>query len=91
MFTFGFDMNDFPTFNFEIYVGNALIQQATQQIPFPMAMNIFVSQVQELAQQPQPMKLVCKSTKNIEVKPEEWAQKPVSLTYYNNKWDGEFN
>lgn len=91
MFTFSFGGEAFPVFVFETYIGNAKIESIQQQMPLPMAMDAFANQVVRLSQENQPMKLVCIGKKEIEIKPFEWVEKPVTLTYYNNKWDGEFN
>ena len=91
MFTFSFGGEALPIFIFETYIGNAMIERVQQQLPFPMAYDMFVNSVVRMSQKNQPMKLVCKSNKEIEIKPYEWVEKPVTLTYYNNKWDGEFN
>ena len=82
--------NMFPTWTLEIYVGNALTQQQQMQLPDQMMAMQFAQIVNELANAPQPMKVILRGTKQVEVSPDEWEDKPARIEYYNLRWDGEF-
>ena len=89
IFSFG---NDLPQYTIEIYVGNALV---SQQIVTPIALEMLVMQFAQLCEQigneKQPMKCVCKGTKEIELPNGDWVERPARVEFYNNKWDGDMN
>ena len=90
MIQFSFGGNDLPQYTIEIYVGNALIEQSTIT---PMATEMLAMQFAQLcekiANETQPMKCVCKGTKEIELSNGDWVERPTRVEFYNNKWDGE--
>lgn len=83
---------DFSQYTIEIYVGNALVKQ---QIVTPIALEMLAMQFAQLCEQianeNQPMKCVCKGTKNIELLNGDWVERPARVEFYNNKWDGDMN
>lgn len=87
IFNFG---NHLPQYTIEIYVGNALMNQ---QIVTPIALEMLTMQFAQLCEQianeKQPMKCVCKGTKEIESPNGDWVERPARVEFYNNKWDGE--
>ena len=87
---FSFGGNNLPQYTIEIYVGNALIEQSTIT---PMATEMLVIQFAQLCEQianeTQPMKCVCKGMKEIELPNGDWVERPTRVEFYNNKWDGE--
>ena len=87
IFSFG---NDLPQYTIEIYVGNALVNRQT--LPFItleiLAMQ-FAQLCEKIANETQPMKCVCKGTKEIELPNGDWVERPARVEFYNNKWDGE--
>lgn len=89
---FGFTFNDMniPTWTIEIYVGNAMTQQQQLQMPDQMMVMQFAQIVNELANAPQPMKVILRGTKQVQNHLGEWADKPARIEYYNLRWDGEF-
>lgn len=89
-FGFTFGSMDIPTWTIEIYVGNAMTQQQQLQMPYQMMAMQFAQIVNELANAPQPMKVILRGTKQVEISPDEWEDKPARIEYYNLKWDGEF-
>lgn len=72
----------FPTWTLEIYVGNALTQQQQMQLPDQMMAMQFAQIVSELANAPQPMKVILRGTRQGKAQPR--------IEYYNLRWDGEF-
>lgn len=90
MIRFSFGGNNLPQYTIEIYVGNALIEQSTIT---PMATEMLAMQFAQLCEQivneTQPMKCVCKGTKEIELPNGDWVERPARVEFYNNKWDGE--
>lgn len=83
---------DFSQYTIEIYVGNALMNQ---QIITPIALELLAMQFaqicDQIANQDQPMKCVCKGTKNIKLSNGDWVERPSRIEFYNNKWDGDMN
>lgn len=92
MIQFSFGGNKLPQYTIEIYVGDALIGQSTIT---PMATEMltmhFAQLCEEIANENQPMKCVCKGTKEIELPNGDWVERPARVEFYNNKWDGEIN
>lgn len=90
MIQFSFGGNNLSQYTIEIYVGNALIEQSTIT---PMATEMLVIQFAQLcekiANKNQPMKCVCKGTKEMELPNGDWVERPTRVEFYNNKWDGE--
>ena len=83
---------DFSQYTIEIYVGNALMNQ---QIVTPIALEVLAMQFaqicDQIANQDQPMKCICKGTKNIKLPNGDWVERPSRIEFYNNKWDGDMN
>lgn len=90
-FNFTFGGINLPQWTIEIYVGNAMTQQQTMQMPYEMIVSQFIQIVNEIANAPQPMKAICRGTKEIETGFNEWKELPARVEYYNLKWDGEFD
>lgn len=92
MIQFSFGGNNLPQYTIEIYVGDALV---SQQIVTPIALEMLAMQFMQLCEQianeNQPMKCVCKGTKNIELPNGDWVERPTRVEFYNKKWDGEMN
>lgn len=90
MIQFSFGGNNLLQYTIEIYVGNALIKQSTIA---PMATEMLAMQFMQLCEQianeNQPMKCVCKGTKEIELPNGDWVKRPARVEFYNNKWDGD--
>lgn len=90
MIQFSFGGNNLSQYTIEIYVGNALVNQ---QIVTPIALEMLAMQFAQLCEQianeNQPMKCVCKGTKEIELLNGDWVERPARVEFYNNKWDGE--
>ena len=89
IFNFG---NNLPQYTIDVYVGNALVNQ---QIVTPIALEMLAMQFTQLcnqiANEDQPMKCVCRSTKAIELPNGDWVERPARIEFYNNKWDGDMN
>lgn len=66
-----------------------------QQIITPIALELLAMQFaqicDQIANQDQPMKCVCKGTKNIKLSNGDWVERPSRIEFYNNKWDGDMN
>ena len=90
MIQFSFGGNNLSQYTIEIYVGNALVNQ---QIVTPIALEMLAMQFAQLCEQianeNQPMKCVCKGTKEIELPNGDGVERPTRVEFYNNKWDGE--
>ena len=79
-------------YTIEIYVGNALVsQQTVTPIALEMLAMQFAQLCEQIANENQPMKCVCKGTKNIELLNGDWVERPARVEFYNNKWNGEMN
>ena len=90
---FNFNINDMmgemPTFTIEQYIGNALVGSNTVSgLPQMVALE-FTKLCQQAAQSSQPVKLICKGYKEIELPNGDWVKKPSRIEYYNKHWEGE--
>lgn len=76
-----------PQYTIEIYVGNAMTEQLTiTPFAFEMLVMQFAQICQQIANENQPMKCVCKGVKEIELPDGDWVTKPSRVEFYNNKW-----
>lgn len=90
MFAFSFGNMDFPTYTIETYVGNALIQtQTIQPMAFEMLVMQFAGLCEQIANEQQPMKCVCRGMKDIQKLNGDWTQKEARVEFYNNRWGEE--
>ena len=44
---------------------------------------------EQIANENQPMKCVCKGITEIELSNGDWVERPARVEFYNNKWDGD--
>ena len=89
IFSFG---NDLPQYTIEIYVGNALVNRQTlPSITLEILAMQFAQLCEQIANEKQPMKCVCKGTKEIELPNGDWVERPARVEFYNNKWNGDMN
>ena len=87
IFNFG---NDLSQYTIEIHVGNAIVEQSTiTPIAFEMLVMQFIQICEQIANENQPMKCVCRGMKEIELPNGDWVERPTRVEFYNNKWDGE--
>jgi hypothetical protein len=87
IFSFGHDL---PQYTIEIYVGDALVNQQTlPAITLEILAMQFTQLCEQIANKNQPMKCVCKGTKEIELPNSDWVERPARVEFYNKKWDGE--
>ena len=92
MIQFSFGGNNLPQYTIELYVGNTLMGQ---NVVTPMALEMLAMQFAQLCEQianeNEPMKCVCKGTREIELPNGNWVERPVRVEFYNNKWGGDMN
>lgn len=82
--------SNLPQYTIEIYVGNAIInQQNIASFSLEMLAMQFAQLCEKIANENQPMKCVCRGTKEIELPNGEWVERLARVEFYNNKWDGE--
>ena len=86
-FNSGFDVEEVL---FEIFLGNQLIERKQVSAPEEMLKMMFLSYVQQLAQERQPMHLKMSRTTNIWNNfDNEMRSIPVSVDYWNWNYEGE--
>lgn len=89
IFNFG---NDLPQYTIEIYIGNAMAEQSTMTpIAFEMLVAQFIQMCEQIANENQPMKCVCRGMKEIELLNGDWVTKPSRVEFCNNKWMENMN
>ena len=49
----------------------------------------FAQLCEQIANENEPMKCVCKGTTEIELPNGDWVERPTRVEFYNNKWGGE--
>lgn len=81
--------NYFRTFEFKVWVGNTVTENYGCQMPIELAYSQFIDLAQRLAQQPQPMKVVCISMVDVELPDNNTIQKPAKFVFYNNAYEKE--
>lgn len=87
---FGFDVNDVPTYTLEVYIGNALVnKQKIKPIAFPMMVMQFAQLCEQISNENQPMKCICRGVKEIQLPNGDYVEKPARVEFYNNKWDDD--
>lgn len=80
-------VNGLPQYTIEIYVGNAMAEQSTiTPLAFEMLVMQFTQICQQIANENQPMKCVCKGTREIELPNGDWVERQSRVEFYNNKW-----
>lgn len=90
MIQFSFGGNNLPQYTIEIYISNALTErQAVRPIALQMLAIQFAQLCEQIANQDQPMKCICKGTTEIELSNGDWVERPARVEFYNNKWDGD--
>ena len=92
MIQFSFGGNNLPQYTIELYVDNTLVEQ---NVVTPMALEILAMQFAQLCEQianeNEPMKCVCKITREIPLLNGDWVERPARVEFYNNKWGGDMN
>lgn len=90
MIQFSFGGNNLPQYTIELYVGNTLVgQNVVPPMPLDMLAMQFTQLCEQIANENEPMRCVCKSTREIELPNGDWVGRPVRVEFYNNKWGGE--
>ena len=85
-------VNDLPKYTLEIYIGNAMAEQSTiAPIVFEMLVTQFIQMCEQIVNENQPMKCVCRGMKEIELSNGDWVTKPSRVEFYNNKWMENMN
>lgn len=88
-FTFN---NALPQYTIEMYIGNAMAGQLTiTPITLEMLVMQFIQMCEEIVNENQPMKCVCKGMTEIELPNGDWVTKPSRVEFYNNKWMENMN
>lgn len=88
-----FTFNDvLPHYTLEIYIGNDMAGQLTiTPITFEMLVMQFIQMCEEIVNENQPMKCVCRGMTEIELPNGDWVTKPSRVEFYNNKWMENMN
>lgn len=85
-------VNDLPQYTIEMYIGNDMAGQSTiAPIAFEMLVMQFIQMCEEIVNENQPMKCVCKGMTEIELPNGDWVTKPSRVEFYNNKWMENMN
>ena len=92
MIQFSFGGNNLPQYTIELYVGNTLVGR---EVVTPMTLEMlamqFIQLCEQIANENEPMKCVCKGTREIELSNGNWVERPTRVEFYNNKWGGDMN
>lgn len=92
MIQFSFGGNNLPQYTIELYVGNTLVGR---EVVTPMTLEMlamqFIQLCEQIANENEPMKCVCKGITEIELPNGNWVERPVRVEFYNNKWGGDMN
>ena len=87
---FNFNTIDLPTYKIELYVGNALLQTLNMTpLSFEMLIMQFAGLCEQIANEQQPMKCICRGMKDIQKPNGDWVQKEARVEFYNNHWSEE--
>ena len=92
MIQFSFGGNNLPQYTIELYVGNTLVGR---EVVTPMTLEMlamqFIQLCEQIANENEPMKCVCKGTREIELPNGNWVERLARVEFYNNKWGGDMN
>ena len=81
-----------PQYTIELYVGNTLVGR---EVVTPMTLEMlamqFIQLCEQIANENEPMKCVCKGTREIELPNGNWVERLARVEFYNNKWGGDMN
>ena len=87
MIQFSFGGNNLSQYTIELYVGNTLVgQNVDTPMPLEMLAMQFAQLCEQIANESEPMKSVCKGTTEIELPNGDWVERPVRVEFYNNRW-----
>ena len=66
-----------------------------REVVTPMTLEMlamqFIQLCEQIANENEPMKCVCKGITEIELPNGNWVERPVRVEFYNNKWGGDMN
>lgn len=76
-------------FIFEIWIGNAMLENTQMTAPMPIVYTQFMGIVDRLAKDKQPMKVVCRGICPVEKFNGETEDKPAKVIFYNATYESE--
>ena len=89
IFNFG---NNLPQYTIELYVGNTLVgQNVVASMALEMLAMQFLRLCEEIANENEPMKCVCKGMTEIELPNGDWVERPARVEIYSNKRASDMN
>lgn len=92
MIQFSFGDNNLPQYTIELYVNNTLVgQNAVTPMALEMLAMQFAQLCEQIANESEPMKCVCKGMTEIKLPNGDWVERPTRVEFYNNKWGGDMN
>lgn len=74
---------------FEIWVGNAILENTQITMPMPMAYTQFIQISDKLSQDKRPMKVVCHGVCPIKHLSGDIEDKPAKVIFYNATYESE--
>ena len=76
-------------FMFEIWLGNAMVENYQLHTPTPVAYMQFIQIADKLAKDKRPMKVVCRGVYTIEHPSGDTEDKLAKVTFYNATYESE--
>ena len=77
------------SFMFEIWLGNAILENTQMTAPMPMVYTQFMGIVDGLAKDKRPMKVVCSGICPVEYSNVDVKDKPAKVIFYNTTYESE--
>ena len=76
-------------FMFEVWLGNAVVENYQIYTPMPVAYIQFIQMVNKLAKDKRPMKVKCRGVYTIEHPSGDTEDKPSKVIFYNKTYESE--
>ena len=76
-------------FIFEIWLGNAMLENTQMTAPMPMVYTQFMGIVDKLAKDKRPMKVACRGVYTVEHPSGDTEDKPAKVIFYNTTYEKE--
>lgn len=76
-------------FTFEVWLGNAMLENIQMTMPVPMAYTQFMGTADKIVQDKRPIKVVCSGICPVKYPNGDVKEKPAKVIFYNATYESE--